>query len=601
MRAHHLMKGLAKVLLALGIATLFLLPGAHAQVRLDPNAIPHFNDPLPIPGTMPQANKPMPAPAGDYYEVAVRQKNQQILPTGFPMSTIWAFGPAADHTPNLDQFSTPAAAIEATVGTPVRVKWINDLKDSAGNFITYPLSVPVDQKKHWANPTGICDGGATPPDCAGTNSSPYSGPVPIIVHLHGSDDASESDGIPEAWYLPNGAGAVEPYTRGSDWNQTPGVPKEDGAAVFDYPNNQPATLLFFHDHTLGITAQNVFMGMVGPYLLRGGANDLTNGQLPEAPYEIPLVIQDKSFNTDGSLRFAVDGDTVVVNGKTWPYLNVEPRRYRFRIVIGTDSRYFNLTWATIGRKTLNFTQIGNDAGFLPQPVMLRQLNLTPGERADVVVDFSPFKGQTVVLESDGDVMQVKVGNHVTGIDTTVNFNNPPPNFKLPSEAPICPVVGGIETACETNTRSVSIFDSLLGTVVGAGPNATAIPMVWDAPTSERPSCGNAGCAASPAVEVWDIYDFEGDSHPIHLHETRYEVLERVDIANPNVTTPPSPGERGRKDTTLANGGQILRIRVEFGRAGLFAWHCHIISHEDDEMMRPLCIADPANPVPCNAH
>jgi FtsP/CotA-like multicopper oxidase with cupredoxin domain len=539
--------------------------------------------------------------AGDYYEIAVRQKQQQILPAGlFPATTVWAFGPNASSATSAD-FSTPALPIEATVGTPVRVKWINDLKDSLGHFNTYPPTVPIDQAKHWANPTGLCDGDhVTPPDCAGTTHDPYTGPVPMIVHLHGAHDRSDSDGIPEAWYLPAGAGAVEAYTRGSDWNQTPGVPKQDGAAVFDYPNDQPATLLFFHDHTLGVTAQNVYMGMVGPYLLRGGVNDLTNGDLPEAPYEIPLVIQDKSFNTDGSLLFADEGNTVVVNGKTWPFLNVEPRRYRFRIVIGTDSQYFNLSWATTGRKTLNFTQIGNDGGFLPQPVMLRHLNLTPGERADVVVDFSAFAGKTVVLQSGGDVMQVNVGTHVTGIDNTVDFSTQS-NFKLPSEAPICPVVNGIETACETNKRSVSIVDSLLGTVVGSGTNATAIPMVWDAATTENPTCGNAGCASAPAVEVWDIYDFEGDSHPMHLHEVRYEVLGRIDIANSAVATPPAPGEGGRKDTTLAHGGQILRIRVKFDLAGLYAWHCHIISHEDDEMMRAMCISDPANPVPCNAH
>ena len=589
MTTQHRRSLLRRSLEGLAFASSLLSLGAGA-VPLDPATIPHFKDPLPKHGGMPQATKPA-GFTGDYYEIAVRQTTQQILPTGFPQTTIWAFGPAANSVNS--GFFTPAAAIVGRPDTPVRVKWINDLVDhTTGTFITYPPSVPVDQGKHWANPTGICDGGGPPPDCQGQGSAgPYTGPVPIIVHLHGSHTFSSSDGIPEAWWLPAGAGNVEPFTRGSDWSQggnpmEPVPPVVDGAAYFDYPNHQPPTTMFFHDHTLGITAQNVLMGLAGPYVLAGGPNDLPAGQLPSGleVYEWPLVIQDRAFNTDGSFVGVDDGNTFVVNGKVWPYLNVEPRKYRFRIVAATNSIFLNLSFANTGRTGLRFTQIGNDGGFLPKPVVLRSLALRPGERADVVVDFSAFAGKSVVLASDGDVMQFNVVRPLSGPDNTPD----PTTLTLIPPTPLCPVVGGVETACETNTRNVSVLGTALGTVTGSPPKA--VTMLWDAPTTEN--------APLNSTEVWNIYNFGGEPHPIHLHEVSFEVLGRsaLDGTSP---TPPAPGELGRKDTVLSKGYSIVKVRANFDIGGLFAWHCHMTSHEDDEMMRPMCVVDSAHP--CNAH
>ena len=588
-------KNLLTSLLGLALATSLLSLAAWAQTPLDPATIPHFVEQLwTPPKTMPKVTNAN--FTGDYYEIAARQKTQQILPTGFPSTTVWAFGPNASAATS-DDFHTPALTIVGVTNTQVRVKWINDLKDSAGNFFTYPATVPIQQGKHWANPTGVCDGNTRPPDCQGQSKTQYTGPVPIAVHLHGSHTWSNSDGIPESWFLPAGAGTKEPFTRGSDWSQicqgTVEVGQQctvppavvDGAAFFDYPNNQPPGLLFFHDHTLGITAENIVMGLVGPYLLRGvpGVDDLPAGQVPSGPYEIPLVIQDRSFNTDGSIsHLSDDGNTIVVNGKTWPYLNVEPRRYRFRVVLGTDSVFLGLRFTS----GLKFTQIGNDSGFLPAPVSLSTLNLAPGERADVIVDFTPFKGKNIVLQADGDVLQFRVGTTVTGTDTTANPNT----LTLLPEGPIC------NPSCGTvPVRKVSLAGTLLGTINSAGQS---VPKLWDSPTTETPVCGGGGCNNAPAVEEWDIYNFGGDSHPIHLHEVRFEVIDRVSTTT-GAHTPPTPGEGGHKDTVVAKGHSILRLRVKFDLAGLYAWHCHMTSHEDDEMMRPMCIVDPLHPVPCN--
>ena len=582
--AQQIGKVLIKVFLVSALAATFLLPAAQAQVPLDPTTIPHFTDRLPLPTPMLKAPSTF---SGDYYEIAERQKTQQILPAqGFHSTTIWAYGPKAKPATS-DEYSYPAHPIVANVGTAVRVKWINDLTISPGNFIPHPL--PIKQDEHWANPYGLCEGRMTPPDCAGSPKGQYYGPVPTVVHLHGALTESTSDGIPEAWYLPAGGGAVATFPRGSDWGQAPGVPLEDGAATFDYPNNpqqEVARLLFFHDHTLGITAQNIYMGLVGGYLLKGGAHDLAPGQVPAGlnVYDLPLVIQDKSFYADGSFQFTSEGNTIVVNGKTWPYLNVEPRKYRLRIVSGTDERYLLLGFDN----GLKFTQIGNDGGFLPNPIRLSELTLTSGERADVIVDFSGLAGHNVVLRTDNvDVMQFRV---VVPLNVNVPDTPNPNTLTLPYVHPICSVVNGVETSCETFTRRVSAFDHTLGTVTGSGATAKGTSMSWDAPTTETPAVNT--------TEVWEIYNFSGDSHPIHLHAVTYEVIDRINIAN-GTHKKPSLGEGGYKDTTLANGHEILRIRVHFGIGGLFAWHCHIIEHEDEQMMRPLCIVDPNKP--CHDH
>src|SRR5712692_3870965 len=205
---------------------------------------PHFADQLPLPPPTPKAT-PTSGFTGDYYEIAEGQKTQQKLPAGFMPTTVWAFGPR-NSSATSDDFFYPAHPIIAKVDKPVRVKWINDLVDSQGNFIAHPL--PIKRDEHLADPSGLCEGRKTPPDCAGSPKGQYTGPVPTIKHLHGAHTTSNSDGIPEAWYLPAGGGAVVPYSRGSDWSQISGTTDGDGAAVFEYPNDPPPALLFFHDH-----------------------------------------------------------------------------------------------------------------------------------------------------------------------------------------------------------------------------------------------------------------------------------------------------------------------------------------------------------------
>lgn len=402
----------SRVALAVGLivfcSPLFSALAQQDNGTLDPTTIPKYVDQLPIPSVMPNSGNITQngMKNAEYYEIAVRQFEQQILPGTdtddnlLPATKIWGYG-SVNHP---ESFRYPAFTIEASVDKPVRIKWINDLKDPmTGKYL--PHLFAVDQTLHWANPPGDCvdhhlsmnTSGHPRTDCRGSDPKPYKGPVPISPHLHGAHVGPESDGYPEAWWLPD-ANIPDGYAiKGSKFDQFDRNNTDPGTAVFQYPNDQAAATLWYHDHTLGMTRLNVYAGPLGFYLLRGGNTDVGKGVLPgpaPAPgdppgkkyYEIPIAIQDKAFNKDGSLFYPDNraffegliaramlsfqfipqrapflirgtnnlsdvspiwnpeyfGNTMVVNGKTWPTLTVEPRRYRFRLLNGCDSRFLYL-------------------------------------------------------------------------------------------------------------------------------------------------------------------------------------------------------------------------------------------------------------------
>ncbi|HSB73475.1 MAG TPA: multicopper oxidase [Candidatus Methylomirabilis sp.] len=661
-------------LTTLALAAVVVLTPAVASIAaplpggsLDPLTIPKYVDPLPIPGVMPRTpNAGLNAQGIDYYEIAVRQFQQQVLSTGtgLPVTTVWSYG-SVNHP---GTFFYPAFSIEAKVDKRVRVKWMNQLVDGSGKFL--PHLLPVDQTLHWANPPGDCIEGTKRTDCRGQSQQPYAGPVPVIVHLHGSHVNPDSDGFPEAWFLPaaNNIDCIDDpgyprtpstaddfFCRGSNFDQIQGVPRQNGAAVFQYRNDQRATTLWFHDHSLGMTRTNVYAGPAGFYLLRGGADDLPSGVpggLPGGAFEIPIVIQDRSFNADGSLfypdsrvffdgyagpyigdpTFASDvaplhnpeffGNTMVVNGKTWPFLNVEPRKYRFRFLNGSDSRFLILKFSDGNVKT-DFTVIGTEGGFLPAPVVQNQLLIGPAERFDVIVDFSRFEpGATLHLlnvgpdepfggpfpasvqadaNTTGQVMQIRVVA-ATGADTSAIPPLPPPtpvgaptNIRQVSlneldSALICVdrnnvfVPGVTPPACGRRSAPFGPVSAQLGTVdpvTGLG-----IPQLWESPITENPALGS--------TEEWEISNFTADAHPIHVHMVMFQVVNRQPFGG--VARGPEPWETGLKDTVVSFPGEITRIRAVYDIAGLFVWHCHILSHEDNEMMRPYCVGNLGN---CN--
>lgn len=648
----------------LGLRTTF----ARAAINggsLDPLLVPKYVRPLVVPPAMPRTAKLASRMAKnvDYYEVAVRQFTQHVLPPdmGLQPTAVWGYGSirAPGTVAEGGSFNYPALTIEAKWRTPARVKWVNDLKDpNTGNYL--PHLLPVDQTLHWANSPGGAAGRDMRPTFTST-PGPYSGPVPLVTHLHGSVGVGdESDGYAEAWFLPAATNIPQGFAAVGTWydyfkNKAAekfGVSWEPGTAVFQYPNDQRASTLWYHDHTLGMTRLNVYAGPAGFYLLRGGPDDLvvdmrkgTRAVLPgPAPalgdpagthyYEIPVAVQDRSFNFDGSLYYPDSrtffdeiggpyipdtdlspiwnpeffGNTIVVNGGTWPFLNVEQRRYRFRLLNGCNSRFLILKFDD---PRVEVWQIGTEGGFLPAPLRINDLDvgglegvilLGLAERADVIVDFTnvpasteimllnlgvdePFGGFPLESGADpattGQVMQFRV-IPATGRDTST----PPQFLQLPL---ITPLVGGQARPLALLEQTSSSFEDAptearLGTfdpTAGGAEHKT-----WGDPITENPEVG--------ATEVWEFYNFTADAHPIHVHEVHFQVVDRQGL-EPDTNLPygatrrPEAWETGYKDTVIAYPGEVTRVRARFDAAGLFVWHCHIVEHEDNEMMRPFAV------------
>lgn len=633
-----------------GGTSLFSVPGTalprasptEADV-LDPAAIRKYVAELVIPPVMPLDSRAGP----DSYTIGIRQFRQQMLPPGLPATTVFGYG-SAGHP---ETFHSPAFTIEARYGRAVRVRWVNQLVDKNGGHL--PHLLPVDPALHWANPPGGAERRDSRPTFTST-PGPYAGPVPVVTHLHGGANTEESDGYAEAWYLPDAQDIPPGYARvGSFYEEfakkseaKSGARWGPGEAVFHYANGSRAATLWFHDHTLGITRLNVYAGMSGFYLLRGGPSDLGEGVLPgPAPrlgdppgtryYEIPVVVQDRSFRTDGSLFYPASralfdgfkgpyvpgsdippiwnpeyfGNAMVTNGRTWPVLPVEPRRYRFRFLNGCNARTLILKIVTdrLARRPvpakLSLWQVGSDGGFLPAPVRRDQLLLAPAERADVVVDFSSapvgtelhlinegpdavFTGGTVGTgfpaanpKTTGQVMKFVIKPLVTADTST-----PPAQLTLPPFEPLGAAdrtrqvsLGEVASA---RVPGVSPREALLGVI---GPNGKPRLLGWADPITENPTVGS--------TEIWEIHNLTKDAHPIHIHEVQFQVLDRQKLPAGG-RRPPEAWERGFKDTVLAYPQETTRVKVRFGQTGRYMWHCHLLEHEDNEMMRPLRV-DPA--------
>jgi FtsP/CotA-like multicopper oxidase with cupredoxin domain len=651
---------------------------------LPPGGIPQFVTPLLIPPVMPRAGtkKMKGGKTADYYEISMKQISEQILPTALPATTVWGYGSvngAGSKNPVLvNLHNAPSLTIEAQVGRPVIVKWINDLKDAHGNYL--PHLLPVDPTLHWANPPGGTAGRDTRPTFDSTPSR-YTGPVPIVTHVHGAVGVGdESDGYAEAWYLPAASVPAGYATEGTWYDFFKGKAQTGfgetwgpGFATFMYPNLNRASTIWYHDHALGMTRLNVYAGPAGFYLVRGGPSGDkavldtrfgTPAVLPSpAPsdgdkfppnktyYEIPIAIQDRSFNIDGSLFYpdsreffdgatasdpgfipATDlspiwnpeffGNTIMVNGNTWPFQRVEKRRYRFRFLNGCSARFLILDFNDI--TGVEVWQIGNEGGFLAAPVNItanygNRLLMGLAERADMIVDFTnvpvgnyvlgnvgpdePFGGGAPDVEfpaadptTTGQVMEFRVVPAVAADPTT-----PPRFLQLPAIVPL---------PAPAKTRPLALLEemsmswdgpaaAMLGTVAegaSAGPAAWNMRM-WADPITEDPKLGD--------TEVWEFFNGTADAHPMHIHEVTFEVVNRqpifVDetgstfqVVPGSVARGPEPWETGFKDTVIAYPGEVTRVKAKFDNPGQFVWHCHIVDHEDNEMMRPFRIG-PAQP------
>jgi len=499
--------------------------GHHAAGQtstLDVGRLARFVDPLPIPATV-SLHVPAGSSRASAYRIAMRQVEARVH-RDLPPTRFWSFG---------DTFPGPTISVRR--GQPVWIEWANELPSK------HPFA--IDHTLHGAE-RGLSESRA-------------------VVHVHGAKAPPESDGYPDHWMVPGKS------TRCL------------------YPNDQDAATLWYHDHTMGINRLNVFAGLMGVYLIHDDVEDAL--RLPSGPQDIPLLICDRFLDAHAQLNYPasddpdapwvpeVFGDAMLVNGALSPYLAVERRRYRLRVVNGSNARFLHLALSS-GEP---FQQIASDLGLLEAPASTPLLQLAPAERADVVVDFANHGGQELTLMNGGQpILQFRVGTNV-----------------VDSDRPLPERLRTIERlkeadAIETRTHTLGEDDDLVARPMRMLLNNTR----WHAPVTEKPLLDS--------TEVWNLANVTDDSHPIHLHLARFQILERRPfdvytyltqrrVVYTGAPVPPSAGERGWKDTVRADPAMMTRIIARFeGFPGRYMWHCHILEHADNEMMRPMDVVAP---------
>jgi spore coat protein A len=488
--------------------------------NIHPDTLARYVDPLPLPPiARPVGRRAVPGSStkAPFYRVSARAITQK-LHRDLPATPLWSYGGVV-----------PGPIFEVQSGEGVLVEWGNDLP--ATHFL------PIDHNLHGAE-RGVPEGRS-------------------VVHLHGAKTMPESDGYPEDWYV---AGQ---------------------SRIYHYPNEQPATLLWYHDHAMGINRLNIYAGLMGLYVIRDRAERAL--RLPEGRYEVPLVIFDRDVHEDGSLSYPVAldpdrpwvpevfGELQLVNGKAFPYLDVEPRKYRLRLLNGANGRFYRLSFP----EGVDVHQIGTDQGLLAAPVAVKAVQLAPAERADLVVDFTAHKGERIQLSSDSfELMEFRVSNKPVAD---------------PSELPSSLVpIARIAESSAIKTRRLTLDESQNIVAESTGMLLNKTP--WHAPVTEKPVLGS--------TEIWEIVNLTDDTHPIHLHLVRFQILDRRAFDSFQYMTEgtlryvgglmqPDANEMGWKDTVRVNAKTVTRIIVPFvGYPGRYVWHCHILEHEDNEMMRP---------------
>lgn len=637
------------------------VPAASATEVLDPLQLKQFATPLPIiPDAVPDRTS---RPGQDAYTVIAEQTtgydfglrkrdgSEFVDPvTGAPLrTTVWGYTINGLKAGYLGASVQARSTLAGETGRPVSMKYVNDLRGPGGALLTRHLFT-VDKTMDGSN--------------AGESE------LRIVTHLHGGHVPPEFDGHPLAWVSNDPAAKT-----GLPADPVTGRPaRPDGNTVtYTYPNTQAAGQIWFHDHALGITRINVYAGLAANYFVRDAQEDALN--LPSGAYEIPLVIQDKSFHKDGSLHYSavplldatgeqavVDGqpvftsypeffgNTIVVNGKVWPYLDVEPRKYRFRLLNGSDSRFYRLWLEAAGGGAIPASAvqlIGNEGGLLPAAVPVGRnddtgLLLAPAERADLIVDFSKFAagtvltvrndaatpypgGDPVAANTTGRILQFRITKALTGADTSA----------LPAapKAPVRPA--GWDTPVRTAIFDLQETDEYDRFTYNP-ETGTALPRLMlkvNGRAFEDPLHPQEQHDLD-AIEDWVLINSTADMHPMHIHLVHFEVLEKGtlaadDYAPATVLAMPDvlgaglqpdvddlgqtvdhgsnsaytvrADEAGWKETVRvppasADGLRVgyVRVRAKFDIAGTYMWHCHILAHEEHEMMRPFAVVAPGS-------
>jgi FtsP/CotA-like multicopper oxidase with cupredoxin domain len=655
--------------------------------------------------------------AGTALAVSYDEFQQKVLPDNFyatlpssitpypgitfnPRLGTYVWGYKVGGAPHL----YPGFTVESHKGAGTTVTTYTNNLGTATTFPILQRYITVDQSIHWANPLNLMMNDPA-------RMEPYSGPQAVVPHLHGGEVRSDFDGGPDAWWTPGGEGPKNsPLAAGAI--RGPGYYTN----ALSYPNLQEAATLWFHDHLLGGTRTNVYAGLAAFWFLRDQYDTGIAGtglNLPAGNQEIEVVIQDRQFDTTGQLLFPDGypaglngpppnpdihpfwnpeffGDVIVVNGRSWPYFEVQPRRYRVRLLNGSNARFYEIHFENASpftTATPPIYVIGTDGGLLDRPVrvsstLTNRLLIAPGERYDLIIDFGGFYGQNFIAYNtanapfpDGDpvdpattaqLLQFRVNRDYTGPDTS--FNPGAGNARLRGGANQPPAIvrladgnGGINPGVQVSKKRQLTLREVMGP---GGPEEVLVNNTkWGglragtmSPVPGSSLLGPNHLTELPQVgstEVWEIINTTGDAHPIHLHLVQFQLINResyddvgylaaYDAAfpggvaldaygppnyyntpnadgaiggNPAVSpflipgtlTPPLPQERGWKDTFVMYPAQVTRVIVRWAPQDIavggvtpgqnlypfdptygpgYVWHCHIIDHEDNEMMRP---------------
>jgi spore coat protein A len=693
--------------------------------QLPGSAIPQFIDPLPL---LSVAGGPIETIiAGiDEIELDMHEFQANVMPSTFvpadgqAYTGTWVWGYRAGITPDDPAGTYIGPVLVTTRHQPTQIRFVNNL---TANHIAWREW--TDQTLHWADPLNPLPG--YPDYVGGQNecmmstkpgklptgycADHYGGSIPAVPHLHGGEQPPVIDGGPEHWFTADGSHVGNAF-HSLGWN---GVTPQN-YCVYRYPNVQEAAPLWFHDHLLGGTRLNVYAGLAGAYVLTDPnlalptglhAVGLQQGESGPVDYLIPLVLQDRMFDTNGQLYFPnmginpehpfwipeFVGDTIVINGKVWPFLNVEPRRYRFLLINGSNARTYELFIANPVSKAMGppIWQIVTDGGYLDTPVKidpnvkpLDKLRIMPGERAGFIVDFAGYAGQTLLVRNTGrtpypkgesphgstlgQILQIRVG--ATSSYTPDESYDPASGIPLrPSLIRLVdPVKGAPAMGVSPSVRRQLTLNEIAhdepttigGVTYEGGPLEILVNNTkWNGtqdgvPRSDFTQLGPNYLSELPnegATELWEIVNLTADAHPIHTHLTQFQLMNRQNFnmnkyepvyeaafpwggdfipaygppksydhyapilgGNPDVTPylqgpvrPPDANEAGWKDTVVVPPGMVTRFIVRFapfdtpiGGSNTYAfnpysaispyvWHCHIVDHEDNEMMRPYAV------------
>jgi spore coat protein A len=524
---------------------------------LDASTLAPFVDPMPVPamaqpaGTRPDPDNPK--QKIPFYRLPIAETPIK-LHRDLPPTRMWTIGG-----------SFPGLTLESPIAQGMIVEWQNRLPSR--HLFT------IDHSLHGAE--------KTIPD------------VRAVIHLHGGRTPAASDGYPEEWTLPG------------------------RSQTCHYPSLQHAATLFYHDHTMGINRLNTYSGMLGFCILRDARED--DLRLPTGPHDIPLLICDRLLRADGRLDYPVSekpgevwvpevfGDAILANGKLLPHLDVEPTLYRFRLMNASNGRFFRFSL----RNQAPFHAIASDQGLLAAPTPLKRITLAPAERADILIDFSSLAGQRTELISDSfSILQFRIAssnNKAVILSEARGINNEvvvlsgasaksrdlllsAPQSRSNSAIPTAlhpveriPESAAVRTRRLTLDERMDMIQHSMGMLLNNTP--------WHAPITEKP--------VLHTTEIWELVNLTDDSHPIHLHLVRFQILDRRPFDTFEYQSkgtlhffgparPPAPEEMGWKDTVRADPAMVTRIIIPFdGYPGRYVWHCHILEHEDNEMMRPF--------------